>query len=143
MLLIQCKNTYMHECSYFLMKVFLLLLTLFTFAPFQAMAQNTTSTLSAGQNNPFYPVAHTSKFMSTLSTAMNSYRGGMCLHPTNDSIASTCYGYIQGALAKLQSIIMNQPTHIFNPGQQGNFGKGYYDGYSTAGNIADVTFPKH
>jgi hypothetical protein len=107
------------------------------------MAQNTTSTLSAGQNNPFYPVANTSKFMLTLSTAMNSYSGGMCLHPTNDSVVSTCYGYIQGALTKLQSIIMNQPTHIFNPGQQENFGKGYYDGYSTAGNIADVAFPKH
>jgi hypothetical protein len=38
---------------------------------------------------------------------------------------------------------MNQPMHIFNPGQQENFGKGCYDGYSTAGNIADVTFPKH
>jgi hypothetical protein len=70
-------------------------------------------------------------------------RQRFCLHPTNDSVVSTCYGYIQGALAKLQSIIMNQPTHIFNPGQQENFGKGYYDGYSTAGNIADVTFPKH
>jgi hypothetical protein len=125
------------------MKVYLLLLTLFTFAPFQAMMQNTTSILSAGQNNPFYPVVNTSKFMLTLSTAMNSYSGGMCLHPTNDSVVSTCYGYLQGALAKLQSIIMNQPMHIFNPGQQENFGKGYYDGYSTAGNIADVTFPKH
>jgi hypothetical protein len=125
------------------MKVLLFLLTLFTFAPFQAMAQNTTSTLSAGQNNPFYPVANTSKFMSTLSIAMNSYNGGICLHPTNDSVVSTCYGYLQGALAKLQSIITNQPTHTFSPEQQENFGKGYYDGYSTAGNIANVTFPKH
>jgi len=116
-----------------------LLLTLFTFAPFQAMA---TSTLSAGQNNPFYPVGNTSKFMSSLSTAMNSYRGGIRLHPTNDSVVSTCYGYIQGALAKLQSIITNQPTHTFSPEQQENFGKGYYDGYSTAGYIANVTFPK-
>ena len=115
----------------------------FTFAPFQAMAQNTTSTLSAEQNNPFYPVGNTSKFMSSLSTAMNSYRGGICLHPTNDSVVSTCYGYLQGALAKLQSIITNQPTHTFSPEQQENFGKGYYDGYSTAGNIANVTFPKH
>jgi len=120
------------------MKVLLLLLTLFTFAPFQAMAQNTTSTLSAGQNNPFYPVANTSKFMSSLSIAMNSYSGGICLHPTNDSIVSTCYGYLQGALAKLQSIITNQPTHTFSPEQQENFGKGYYDGYSTAGYIANV-----
>jgi hypothetical protein len=122
------------------MKVLLLLLTLFTFAPFQAMAQNTTSTLSAGQNNPFYPVG---KFISTLSIAMNSYNGGICLHPTNDSVVSTCYGYLQGALAKLQSIITNQPTHTFSPEQQEKFGKGYYDGYSTAGNIANVTFPKH
>jgi len=125
------------------MKVFLLLLTLLTFVPFEATAQNTTSTLSAGQNNPFYPVTNTSKFMSSLSVAMDSYRGGMCLHPTNDSVVSTCYGYLQGALAKLQSIITNQPTHIFSPEQQENFGKGYYDGYSTAGNIANVTFPKH
>jgi hypothetical protein len=119
------------------MKVFLLLLLS------KQWRRTRLSTLTAGQNNPFYPVANTSKFMSTLSTAINSYRGGICLHPTNDSVVSTCYGYIQGALAKLQSIIMNQPTHIFNPGQQENFGKGYYDGYSTAGNIADVTFPKH
>ena len=30
----------------------------------------------------------------------------------------------QGALAKLQSIIINQLTHIFSPGEQGNFGEG-------------------
>ncbi|HEY6886028.1 MAG TPA: hypothetical protein VI278_18505 [Nitrososphaeraceae archaeon] len=115
-----------------------------TFVPLQAAAaQNTTSRLSAGQNNPFYPVANTSKFISRLSGAMDAYRGGMCVHPTNDSVASTCYGYIQGALARLQSIIINQPKHIFSPGQQQKFGEGFYYGYATAGNIANVTFPKH
>jgi hypothetical protein len=103
------------------MKVFLLLLTLFTFAPFQAMAQNTTSTLSAGQNNPFYPVANTSKFMSSLSTAMNSYSGGICLHPTNDSVVSTCYGYLQGTInTSFVFCNVRNSLQFFVPGEKAN-----------------------
>jgi hypothetical protein len=70
----------------------------------------------------------------------NSFILLMALNEAKEPLTTT---QICELISKQQSIIMNQPTHIFSPGQQRNFGKGYYDGYSTAGNIADVTFPKH
>jgi len=118
----------------------------------QSMAQGLSSGnmtgnhLAPGQNNPFWPVdqGHQDRFISAITGAVATYHNGVCIHPTNASLAAACDGFETGAISTfLQDIIENNSKHRLVQAQQKSFGRGFYDGYAAAWAIANATLPKH